>query len=135
MIDARGEGLGRHADDSRQVARGIDHGVPTLPGKRAKVFRAVTMDLFHVRKEAGVGLSAVENGHYVSCGKRGYHQVPSDEYRPAQDQDLHAFAPASGFPPRVLGSLAALASPGLRELCRAPVRVPRPGWPVPYRSH
>ena len=74
----------------RDVAGGVEHGVPPAALERREPAVAVAVQLLDLRKESGVRLAAVESGHLVPAGERGLDQRVAEELRAADQEQLQA---------------------------------------------
>ena len=75
--------------DPRHVAARVDDAVPDASGERAEVAVAVAGQVLHVREQIRVRLPAREDRHLVAVRERGVDDVPPEEDRAAEDEQLH----------------------------------------------
>jgi len=99
MLDGVSEELGRGANDVRDVARRIDDCVPAPALEHGEIALAISAQPLGLGEELGVRLAPVEEGHLVATGERVLDRGAPEEFRPAQDEQLHAgtVSPACGF--------------------------------------
>ena len=79
----------RRANDTGQIARGVDHRVPGTAPERSQVVLAIAPEVLDFRKQTGVGAAAVEERDRVAAGTRGLDDVASEVERAAEDQEAH----------------------------------------------
>ena len=79
--------LRRRAHVRRDVAGGVDDGVPAATREQGEVSLAVALQLLDLREELGVRLPAVEERQLVPAGERGLGGRPAEELGAADDQE------------------------------------------------
>ena len=89
------EHLRRGTDHPRHVARGVDDRVPLPSLQDAKAAVPVADQLLDARKEARIGLAAIEERRHVASGLSRPNHVGTDESGPADEQD-----PKRSLPPK-----------------------------------
>jgi hypothetical protein len=89
VADALGEELRGGPHDAGQVSGGIDNRVPVPSLERRKVAVPVAAELLDCGEELRVRLPAIEHRHLVAAGQRLLDDGPSEELRPAENQQPH----------------------------------------------
>src|SRR5262249_28366923 len=93
VADAAEQQLGASADDLRQVAGGVDAGIPGPGFERAQVGGAITAQLLDPGEELGRGAAAIEQRDPMPAAERALDQETPEETRAAEDQELHGIVP------------------------------------------
>jgi hypothetical protein len=89
VVDGVAQELGRSAHLARQVAAGVDGGIPAPPAQRRQIAAAIAAQPFQVGKQLGMGAAAVEERDLVAARPRRLDQVAPEVERAAQDQESH----------------------------------------------
>ena len=83
------QSLGGGPHDARQVAGGVDHGVPAAAAERLEATVAVSEQVLGVRKQPGVRPAAMEQRDVMAARARRLDQVAPQEQRSAEEEEAH----------------------------------------------
>jgi hypothetical protein len=68
----------------------VDDRLKAAAAERGEIPVAIAAQLFDLWKEVRVPPTAVEEDDFMPARKRSFDNVPTEEKRPAEDQDSHA---------------------------------------------
>jgi hypothetical protein len=90
------------ADDTRQVTRDVDGGVPASSAQRLEAAVAIPAQLLDAGEEVGIRLPPVEERQLVASRERRLDDRPAEELRAAEDQNSQSASSSRSTSPAVL---------------------------------
>jgi len=76
---------GGRMDEARDIAAGIDYGIPCAPPQRPEIPCTIATELFGVRKEFWACVPVVEERHSVATVESRMDDMAPEKERPTED--------------------------------------------------